>query len=292
MAAFTVAFWTEGIHGGFDDHHLVPFAPNTSRTAYKVWEVSIFILLAVSCGLLGALFNYTNKRVTIMRKKLLNARPNLRIIEATLVIFVILTIFFWLPFAFPCVSNTAANSSSPLSLHVDEHGVVLAKHSIHVVAWQCGSPSNAGSWGGDTGSHGGGSIPASYSQIATLLNQGQESAIKQLYSRATAGYFSCTTLAVFFVVYFCCTVLVYGVAVPSGLFVPCMLIGGAFGRLIGEALHSAGATVDPGVYALVGAAGFLGGVTRMTMSLACIILEISNDVRAAPMRFVSPLTLT
>ena len=73
----------------------------------------------------------------------------------------------------------------------------------------------------------------------------------------------------------------YGVAVPSGLFVPGMLIGGGLGRCVGELVHvagGAGANADPGLYALVGAAGVLGGVTRMTMSLAVIILEISNDI--------------
>ena len=116
--------------------------------------------------------------------------------------------------------------------------------------------------------------------MATLLMQGQESAIKQLYSRGTAGYFSPMTLFIFVVVYYTSTCYVYGVAVPSGLFIPCMLIGGGLGRLVGESMHLAGMGVDPGVYALVGAAGFLGGVTRMTMSLACIVVEISNDVSA------------
>lgn len=53
------------------------------------------------------------------------------------------------------------------------------------------------------------------------------------------------------------------------------------GRLVGEVVRSMGglaAYSDPGIYALVGAAGVLGGVTRMTMSLAVIILELTNDI--------------
>ena len=67
---------------------------------------------------------------------------------------------------------------------------------------------------------------------------------------------------------------------PSGLFVPCMLTGSAIGRLAGELLRLLGASgVDPGLYALVGAAGMLGGVTRMTISLTVILLEVSSDIQ-------------
>ena len=38
------------------------------------------------------------------------------------------------------------------------------------------------------------------------------------------------------------------------------------------------ASIDPGVFAYMGAAAFMGGVTRLTVSLAVIMIEISDDV--------------
>jgi len=61
--------------------------------------------------------------------------------------------------------------------------------------------------------------------------------------------------------------------------VPCMMIGAGVGRLSGELMHLVGyEQADPGLYALVGAAGMLGGVTRMTISLTVILVEVSNDI--------------
>lgn len=60
----------------------------------------------------------------------------------------------------------------------------------------------------------------------------------------------------------------YGISVPSGLFVPSLLIGCAYGRLFGQWLEiwmPERAGIDPGTFALIGAASMLGGVVRMTM---------------------------
>jgi hypothetical protein len=36
--------------------------------------------------------------------------------------------------------------------------------------------------------------------------------------------------------------------------------------------------IDPGAFALVGAGAFMGGVTRLTIALAVIMIEVSSDV--------------
>jgi chloride channel 7 len=74
--------------------------------------------------------------------------------------------------------------------------------------------------------------------------------------------------------YFFLTLWVYGLSVPSGIFIPSLLTGAAWGRLFGIVAHyffpSLG--IDPGKYALAGAAAQLGGIVRMTISLYILLL--------------------
>ncbi|CAN0090876.1 unnamed protein product, partial [Ectocarpus fasciculatus] len=89
--------------------------------------------------------------------------------------------------------------------------------------------------------------------------------------RREISTFSSGALFVFFVPYTIMGCLTYGIAVPSGLFVPSLLSGAAFGRLCGHLLHklddASGTFADSGTYALIGAAACLGGMARMTISL-------------------------
>ena len=81
-----------------------------------------------------------------------------------------------------------------------------------------------------------------------------------------ASYFSTaqyTTLAIalFAITYFFLATWTYGLYVPSGLFVPVILCGAAWGRLFGYGIYSLfpqGKWSGPGIYALIGSAAMLG----------------------------------
>lgn len=92
------------------------------------------------------------------------------------------------------------------------------------------------------------------------------------------------------------TIFTFGMKVPCGLFIPSLCLGGIMGRIVGIGMEqlaynypktwlfngectSKENCITPGLYAMVGAAAVLGGVTRMTVSLVVIMFELTGGVR-------------
>ena len=275
VAAFTVeavrtAADGDGVIGG--SHFSLVFASLdgcTSSSTYAVWEVLPFAAIGILCGLLGALFNATNTRLTRARKCFHRGRGKwTRVLEATLSVALVVSFFYWASLASTCREMPAELQALP-SVVYEAHqcDTSLASSSSSSTSTSTSAASSAAS-STSSGSEvvrsrrlsGGGDAPmyVEINELATLLLQNQDEALLQLFSRNTAGYFGLGTLAAFAAIYFCAAVFTYGLFMPSGLFVPCMLTGSAIGRLAGELLRLLGASgVDPGLYALVGAAGVL-----------------------------------
>ena len=117
-----------------------------------------------------------------------------------------------------------------------------------------------------------------YNELASLILTDAGAAIRQLFHLHKHA-FSPWCLFTFFVFYISLAVLTYGIAVPSGLFVPSLLSGAAFGRLFGNlALRLHPKLAFSNTYALIGAAAVLGGMARMTISLTVILLECTGCV--------------
>ena len=70
------------------------------------------------------------------------------------------------------------------------------------------------------------------------------------------------------------TTITFGIKVPSGIIIPALDAGAFFGRLIGQFVT----TISPGIFAMVGAVAFLAGVSRMTISLAVIMFELTGEL--------------
>lgn len=92
--------------------------------------------------------------------------------------------------------------------------------------------------------------------------------------------------------FFLLAVLSYGLALPTGLFVPSILCGAAYGRLVGvfvADMHPGTHTIDEGTYALLGAASFLGGCMRMTVATCVMLLELTNNLALLPLMMLVTL---
>ncbi|CAO1618827.1 unnamed protein product [Sympodiomycopsis kandeliae] len=91
------------------------------------------------------------------------------------------------------------------------------------------------------------------------------------------------------------TIITFGIKLPAGIFIPSLAVGACFGRILGLTVQyfqwtqpdlpyfswcseSQSACIVPGIYAMVGAAATLSGVTRTTVSLAVIMFELTGTL--------------
>lgn len=95
----------------------------------------------------------------------------------------------------------------------------------------------------------------------------------------------------------------FGLHVPGGVFIPCMVIGALNGHILFRLMtpltpsHSTLFTllgvsappVSPTLYAMLGSASVISGVTRMTVSLSIIMFELTGG---STLHYVVPLMLS
>ncbi|KAI9841055.1 MAG: hypothetical protein M1837_001026 [Sclerophora amabilis] len=93
------------------------------------------------------------------------------------------------------------------------------------------------------------------------------------------------------------TIIAFGIKVPAGIYVPSMVVGGLLGRIMGHFVQylvflypesplfgscpkDAGieSCVVPGVYAMVAAGATMCGVTRLSVTLAVILFELTGSL--------------
>mmetsp|Transcript_1158 Transcript_1158/g.1880 ORF Transcript_1158/g.1880 Transcript_1158/m.1880 type:complete len:856 (-) Transcript_1158:190-2757(-) len=236
------------------------------KTNYYAYEIFVFIFIGCMGGALGALFNHINKLVTEYRIINVNAYKWKRMTELLLYVFVMACISFLLPLMWRKCTAMPSDSSDWTSQERD----LLDE----LVQFQCKS--------------------SEYNQLASLYFTPADTALRQLfhyreYDGNDYTTFETGALLLFFIPYFLAAACASGSFAPTGLFVPCIVAGAAFGRLCGHLLNSAfpGYVADSGTYALIGAAALLGGMARMTISGTVIMLEAAGN-----MVYLLPLMVT
>lgn len=232
---------------------------------YRPYELIIFTLMGIGGGVLGAFFNSINWRVSKNRIHKITTS-----LGKFMELFAITSIFTLISFVLPlCWQICTPKPIATASFTSQEYQLLNQLKSF-----QCPI--------------------GEYNQVASLFLNDSDSAMQLLFHYTSPDgndyvTFSTGALLVFLIPYFLMAAWTSGCMVPAGLFVPTLLAGAAYGRIIGSILNRAfpGHIASPGTYALIGAASVLGGVARMTIAGAVIILEACGSTS-----YLLPLMLT
>lgn len=251
VSSFTLNLVLSAYHGleSFTYHGLFNLG-EFEALPFEYFELPIFILMGIFGGLSGAVWISWNNKLNIFRTHFIKHNW-LKVVEAILVTAISAT--------FACFMMYLISDCRPLGNDPTLTPVQLFCEDNE------------------------------YNAAAALWFQTPESSVKSLF-HDPPGSHQITTLIVFVPIYFFLSNITYGLNVSLGIFIPCLLTGAAWGRLTASFLALAFPGIkfiNPGKYALVGAAAQLGGTVRMTISLAAILIETTGNIW-----FALPIILT
>lgn len=246
VSAFTLnacMSWYEDHPGNMSYDGLLNFG-SFDDLNYHMPELIIFVIMGAIGGLLGAFYNWANHKLTVFRMRYVRTKW-LKVLEVLMVSAVSCTLAISMVYGIEQCARIDSQdnpSSSAIQMHCKD---------------------------------------GEYNSQASLWIQLPEDTVQSFFHDSN-GTHAIGSLLPFVVVYYILSIWTYGISVSSGLFIPCLLVGAAWGRIIGIALQAnfpdAPILANPGKYALIGAAAQLGGVVRMTISLTVILIEATGSI--------------
>lgn len=241
--------------GLFGKGGLIMFDVSDVVVTYHVTDVIPITIVGILGGILGSLYNYLLHKVLVVYN-LINQKGRIHKLLLALTVSVFTSVcLYGLPFLAKC-------------------------QPCHPSAREI-CPTNTGS-----GNFKQFNCPdGHYNDLATLLFTTNDDAVRNIFSSNTPEEFQTASLLIFFVLYCILGLVTFGIAVPSGLFLPIILMGSAYGRLLGIAMRSY-TKIDQGLYAVLGAASLMAGSMRMTVSLCVIFLELTNNLLLLPITMI------
>ncbi|XP_051146755.1 chloride channel protein CLC-c [Andrographis paniculata] len=247
-----IEFCRSGACGLFGKGGLIMFDVNSASPNYDTIDLLAIIFLGVLGGLLGSLYNYLVDKVLRIYSIINERGPAFKVLLVLVVSLITSCCAYGIPWLAPCTPcPEGIKDACPT---IDRAG--------NYKSFQC------------SGGY--------YNDLASLLLNTKDDAIRNLFSSHNNKEFRIFSLVIFFIVIYFLGIITYGIAIPSGLFIPVILAGASYGRLVGRLLGNI-STLDVGLFSLLGAASFLGGTMRMTVSLCVILLELTDNLLMLPL---------
>ncbi|XP_017782655.1 PREDICTED: H(+)/Cl(-) exchange transporter 7-like [Nicrophorus vespilloides] len=210
---------------------------------YQISEIPIFALIGSIGGVFGALWNHSNYKLSVFRFKFFKKK--------------------WMKVTEACfVSALTAAISFTMAYFTKQCRPITEGHTIYTPRAFCEDANE-------------------YNLIARMWLQTPQASVQRLL-HDPADEYPLIDLAIFTLAYFFLSCITFGLSTSNGIFVPSLLTGAAWGRMISTIFimifPDYKNRVDTGKYALIGAAAHLGGLVRMTISLTVIIMETSDNI--------------
>eukprot|EP01018_Ginkgo_biloba_P024751 Gb_03967 [translate_table: standard] len=231
---------------------LIMFDVSSVTISYQIRDLFPVLVLGVTGGIFGGLFNYLLDRILRLYNLINQKGPIFKLLLTCTISILTSCCCFGLPWLAKC---------TPCPEGSDEQCPTIGR-SGNFKKFQC--------------------PPGHYNDLASLFFNTNDDAIRNLFSSGTPYEFHRTSILMFFATVYVLALFTYGIAVPSGLFIPVILTGATYGRLVGMLIGSY-TDLDQGIFAVLGAASFLGGSMRMTVSLCVILLELTNNLLILPL---------
>ncbi|KAL5581360.1 hypothetical protein UlMin_013802 [Ulmus minor] len=247
---------TTGDCGLFGKGGLIMFDVSNVTVRYRVMDIIPVVVIGIIGGVLGSLYNHLLHKV-LRLYNLINQKGKIHKVLLSLSVSLFTSVcLYCLPFLAKCTPCDSSLSDTAC-------------------------PTN-----GRTGNYKQLNCPKGYyNDLATLLLTTNDDAVRNIFSTNTTGEYHPFSLLIFFALYCILGLITFGIAVPSGLFLPIILMGSAYGRLLGIAMGSY-TNIDEGLYAVLGAASLMAGSMRMTVSLCVIFLELTNNLLLLPITMI------
>jgi chloride channel 7 len=245
-------------HGNLSEYSIISLGsfatPDENIFLNRVEEFPLYILIAVIGGILGGFFCRAWKSIQTFRKrKFLNARsPNAwKLIEVALLSILTSALTYFLP-SLPCFCRFVTQDDDLVN---DD---ATNTHRFHAHQFDCS--------------------PGYINELADIVFGSREDAISAILT--APAQFSAWTLLTVGLMFFPLMLLTLGVSLPSGIFMPTVLIGSSLGGAAGLLFqHWISSELSPSTFALLGAAALLAGIQRSTVSLCVILVEGTGQVK-------------
>ncbi|GFS40811.1 voltage-gated chloride channel family protein [Actinidia rufa] len=247
-----IDFCFTGKCGLFGTGGLIMFDVTSANISYHLEDVPPVFLLGIIGGILGSLYNFILDKVLRIYTLINEKGAAYKILLACSISIFTSGLLFGLPWLTSCQACPADASEACPTIG----------QSGNYKKFQC--------------------PPGHYNDLASLIFNTNDDAIKNLFSKNTDSEFHWSSILIFFVTCFFLSIFSYGIVAPTGLFVPVILTGASYGRLVGMLIGSR-SNLNHGLFAVLGSASLLGGSMRMTVSLCVVILELTNNLLLLPL---------